>query len=416
MSHYCLSRIRAFATESEWKEIVVTLRDKCIEWSPDTYISDFKSDSQEIHCEDAWEARPLEDGYMLALSKLYPSVIFRYNAIYEADEDPVLTWFCNSEETKKESAEKIRTQAYKNAVERFITSSSVAAEGVHHRVEIMPDGRVDADGENIFGECNIYSWKNIKAISCGNNHTVGLTENGDLIACGSNANGQCNISNLPEKAVAVSCGRYHTAVLLNSGKVLVRGKLEEEASLNEKEKDLPQTLDSSHFPIITDLRLNKYIEGWEEMNEEAEHMSPGDELSLKEMKKGDKIFFEVFNADNKKIGRLYSEKSDSLLKIMKSLKASVNTIIPLSQRNTRARYADVTIRLDYISPIELQRAISGESNRTGTVIRAPIADWPVVTKIKSIYDSVIGVTAEGEILIDGYCPCTEKEIQKIFEL
>ena len=101
---------------------------------------------------------------------------------------------------------------------------------------------------------------------------------------------------------------------------------------------------------------------------------------------------------------------------MKSLKASVNTIIPLSQRNTRARYADVTIRLDYISPIELQRAISGESNRTGTVIRAPIADWPVVTKIKSIYDSVIGVTAEGEILIDGYCPCTEKEIQKIFEL
>lgn len=94
----------------------------------------------------------------------------------------------------------------------------------------MPDGRVAADGENRFGECNIFSWTNIKEISCGNWHTAGLKKDGTLVACESNSNGQCDVEDVIGKAV--SCGRHHTAVLLDNGKVVIMDKLEQEAQSN----------------------------------------------------------------------------------------------------------------------------------------------------------------------------------------
>ena len=156
---------------------------------------------------------------MEALSKSYPSALFHYVTDIEGEYRSPSTWFCNGDEGNKKDAENSRKQAYKAEVERFMSATANAADGIEHRVEIMPDGRVAADGENKFGECNIFAWANIKQISCGNWHTVGLKKDGTLVACGSNANGQCDVSDIPGRAVAVSCGRYHTAILLDNGHV-----------------------------------------------------------------------------------------------------------------------------------------------------------------------------------------------------
>ena len=166
---------------------------------------------------------------MRQLSRSYPSALFHYVTDIQGEDLSPSAWFCNGREGDQEEAESDRIRAYHQETERFLMAAAQAADGVDHRVELMPDGRVAADGENRFGECNIFKWKNIRAISCGNWHTVGLREDGTLVACGSNANGQCDVSDLEEKATAVSCGRYHTAILLESGKVIVRGALEQPA-------------------------------------------------------------------------------------------------------------------------------------------------------------------------------------------
>ena len=157
-------------------------------------------------------------------------------------------------------------------------------------MEIMPDGRVAADGDNMFGECDIFSWKDVRKVSCGNWHTAGLLGDGTLVACGSNANGQCDVSDLPCGVMDISCGRYHTAILLETGKVIVKGTLEQEAA-----------------------------EG----------------------------------------------------------------------------------------PSQKRREVPGQYERTA------VADWPAVTRILSVFDAVIGVTADGTVLADGYCPCTEKDIGRM---
>lgn len=231
MANYCWSKITAFATNSEWKEISTAFSNDRIDWSIGTEGPDCDDWNKEISCENKWSPTPWSEGKMVALSESYPSVQFYYHATYEGGERPNSAWFCNGDETNKKGAESSRKQAYIDEVQRFVSATQRVAEGIVHRVEIMPNGRVAADGENRFGECNIFLWTDIKQISCGNWHTVGLRKDGTVVACGSNANGQCEVNNLPEKAVSVSCGRYHTAILLASGRVIVKGHLEQETPI-----------------------------------------------------------------------------------------------------------------------------------------------------------------------------------------
>lgn len=412
MANYCWSTIVASATKSEWTEISKGFENNLIEWAIGTGGPDCNDWSQEITCENKWSPTPWNEGYMAKLSRSYPSVIFYYTAKYEGGERPDSVWFANGDEGKKKDAENRRRQAYKAEVERFVSATTSAADGIEHRVEIMPDGRVAADGENKFGECNIFSWSNVKQISCGNWHTVGLKKDGTLFACGSNANGQCDVSDIPGRAVAVSCGRYHTAILLDNGHVIIKGKLEQEAQAPNVQQESP--LSATDFPFVLDLSLNKDVTGWEKMNERIEHISAGDELTLKKVSKDGEVTFEVLNMHGETIGNLYFDRAKGLAKLLKNVKATVATVTPLSQRRKGSKYAAMTIRLDYVGGDN--KAEKKASTTLGDYEQTKVASWPAVTKIKSVFDAVIGVTSDGKMFVDGFCPCSEADLMRIMGL
>ena len=276
----------------------------------------------------------------------------------------------------------------------------------------MPNGRVAADGENRFGECNIFPWTNIKQISCGNWHTVGLKKDGTVVACGSNANGQCDISAIPGRAVAVSCGRYHTAILLDNGQVIIKGKLEQEAQTPNAKEGYP--LSVAEFPLVLDLGLNKNIAGWEKMNERIEHISAGDELTLRKVSKDGAVTLEVLNICGEKLGNLCFDRTKGLAKLLKNVKATVATVIPLSQRRKGSKYAIMTIRLDYEGGDN--KSEKKTSTTLGDYEQTRVASWPAVTKIKSVFDAVIGVTSDGKMFVDGFCPCSEADLMRIMKL
>ena len=411
MANYCSNNIAAGATNSEWKEISKAFENDLIDWPISMEGTDCNDWSKEISCTTKWSPTPWNEGKMGKLSESYPSVLFHYVTDIEGEYRSPSTWFCNGDEHNKREAESSRRQAYKAAVKRFTSATSQAAEGIYHRIEVMPDGRVAADGENRFGECNIFPWTNIKAVSCGNWHTVGLRNDGSVVACGSNANGQCDVSHLGEKATAISCGRYHTAILLASGKVVVHGNLEQEASAPAT-KEEPQ-LTASDFPMVVDMRLDKYISGWEKMNDRIETISAGDELTLKKISKDGEISFEVLNARGEKLGELWVAGSKSLAKLLKNIKVTANTVTPLSTRRKGSKYAAMTLRLDYSAAETNSKPSASAASMIGDYKQTKYTQWPPVVKIISIFDAVIGVTANGDFFVDGFCPCSEVDLIKI---
>ena len=410
MGHYCSTKITATATNSEWKEISTAINNHQIDWSclEKPYCGER---NKEFSFDNKGAPTPLYEGEMRTLSKSYPSVQFYYHVKYE-ESGSESGWYCNGDETDKKGVKASLSQAYKDEMQRFTSARPRAAEGIAHRIEIMPDGRVAADGENRFGECNIFSWSKITQISCGNWHTVGLRKDGTVVACGSNANGQCDVSYLPGRAVAVSCGRYHTAILLDSGKVIVRGHLEQEAT--SPNDNAEAALIPSDFPLIANLRLDKDVKGWEKMNDRIELMSVGDDLTLKKATQDGEIFFEVLNMHGEKIGNLWSEHAKSLAEMLNCVKATVNTVKPLSARRKGSKYAEMTIRLEYISSSK-DGSVKKDNTGKEAYTQTRISSWPVVTMIKSVFDAVIGVTETGEVFVDGFCPCSESDIRKIVD-
>ena len=272
----------------------------------------------------------------------------------------------------------------------------------------MPDGRVAADGKNEFVECNIFTWDNIKQISCGNWHTVGLKKDGSLVACGSNANGQCDVYDIPGRAVAVSCGRYHTAILLDNGRVVIKGNLEQEAQAPNVQEEPP--LSAADFPLVENLSLDKYVNGWEKMNERIEFISAGDELALKKISKDGEVSFEVLNMRGEKLGNLWTGRDKSLGRLLNNLTVTVDTVTPLSTRRKGSKYAAMTIKIDYKSNMG-KESKKRSPDTLGNYAQTKISSWPSITRIKSIFDAVIGVTNTGVLYIDGFCPCDEKEIR-----
>ena len=186
MANVCGNSITIEATNSERREIITGFNTEQIDW---WLVVPNNDGDREIFFESRWSPTPLYEGEMEDLSKMYPSALFFYK--WDSDTDKDAIWICSASEGDKRKAKKVRKRAYRGEKMRFAVSTNAVAAGVRHRVELMPDGRVAADGENRFGECNVLSWENIKEISCGNWHTVGLCQNGTVVACGSNANGQC---------------------------------------------------------------------------------------------------------------------------------------------------------------------------------------------------------------------------------
>ena len=416
MANFCENEIYIYATDSEKWEINTLFDNGQIDWPISE--EDEVCFGDDIRCITKWEPTPWIEGNMEELSKLYPSVIFHYVTDIEGEDESPSAWFCNGIESNKKNAEKNRRQVYKTEIKRFVSATPSAADGIKHRAEIMPDGRVAVDGENRFGECNIFDWKNIIQISCGNWHTVGLKKDGTVIACGSNANGQCDVSDIQGHAVAISCGRYHTAVLLENGRVIVKGKIEQEAPLScAMESSSPLSADS--FPLVEDVKLNKYIDGWEKMNERIEHISVGDELTLKKVSEDGEISFEVLNMHGEKVGHLcfdwpQSNLAKGLAAILNKIRVTVATVTPLSQKRKDSKYAAMSIRLEYMDG--RNKTPEKPFVEIGNYKQTKVTSWRSVTRIKSIFDAVVGITSDGELLVDGFCPCSQAILMKIMGL
>lgn len=279
MANYAFTDIEFVATESEKKEINSFLNNNVIPW-------DYGVTGESLSITSKWYSNI--DEYLPKLSKLFPTVIFKYEVSYEEDEtNSIQSFMINGKKVDYIDLKASRYLAYKQYMECFYKLTNIKAKGITHEVEIMPDGLVAAYGNNYVGECNIYDWQDIVKISCGNFHTVGLTKDKTVLATGANSNFECNLSNVKDKIIDISCGRYHTALLLESGKVIVKGN-------TEKEPEIFESLE------------------------------------------------ELGNYEN--------------------------------------------------TPVDL---------------------WPPVEKIISIFDAVVGVTSNGKMYINGFCPCTIEEIKKI---
>ena len=92
------------------------------------------------------------------------------------------------------------------------------------------------------------------------------------------------------------------------------------------------------------------------------------------------------------------------------------TNIPTSSSfaNKEEESAAMTIRLDYVGADN--KAEKKASTTLGDYEQTKVASWPAVTKIKSVFDAVIGVTSDGKMFVDGFCPCSEADLMRIMGL
>ena len=104
----------------------------------------------------------------------------------------------------------------------FSSFSVKVSAGGDHTVGLKADGTVMAVGDNVYGQCNVSSWRDIVAVSAGGHHTVSLKADGTVMAVGDNDVGQCNVSSWRD-IVAVSAGDYHTVGLKADGTVMAVG-------------------------------------------------------------------------------------------------------------------------------------------------------------------------------------------------
>ena len=103
------------------------------------------------------------------------------------------------------------------------TPEAVRISADYHSVAVTPEGRVLAAGPNEDGQCNVSSWRNIKAVTAGAFFTVGLRDDGRVVACGRNDHGQCEVRRW-RNMVAVSAGPLHTVGLRADGTVVATGQ------------------------------------------------------------------------------------------------------------------------------------------------------------------------------------------------
>lgn len=412
MANYCRNDIFLSATESEWNEIDFAFSHHRIDWDPTTDGVERYSRDKKLYFCTQWGPVSTYSGCLPDLSRLYPTVIFFYENETEGEYKVYSDWICNGICGHKAKSIKAMENACNVEVKRAFESRNDAAEGIRHRVEIMPDGRVAADGENRFGECNIFSWNSIVQVSCGNWHTVGLKNDGTIVSCGSNANGQCDVTDYQKKAIAVSCGRYHTAVLFSDGHVKVAGRLEQKVSIRPSDEEDPMPEDM--FPLVERITLNKSISGWKKMNQRIEKLSDGEELSLTFVENYVGCHMDVFNKAGEKLGEIQTANVIALSNTLEHLRAYATNVTPLAQRRKGAKYASMSVRFKFIDTGQQE---TKESEICPSDFKqTDVSEWENVVKIHSVFDAVIGITSEGTMLIDGYCPCDKSMLCELMGL
>ena len=103
--------------------------------------------------------------------------------------------------------------------------------GKMHTVGLKSDGTVVAtkytgDQNNYYGWSDVSGWKDIVSVSAGSFHTVGLKADGTVVAVGETQYGRCNVDDWKD-IVAVSAGGSHTVGLKADGTVVAVGDNDE---------------------------------------------------------------------------------------------------------------------------------------------------------------------------------------------
>lgn len=277
---------------------------------------------------------------------------------------------------------------------------------LHGQVAVKEYKTISTDVEDILGALDTADWANVESVSCGDHHTVALLSDGSLKATGLNANGECDVKAIADEVESVSCGRYHTAVLLKNGSVIIKGKTECHArGIDDSGRFSIEPVD---FPLVFDLIIKLKMPNYQEMNQLIENIKVGDKLII-ESKGKKKPIIEVLNSEHKKIGEMQTKNDNAISSMIDKISAEAAEVVPLSQKSKRSKFASMKVRLNYI----LSEEEKGDSTFTkGMYEQTPISEWPPVVKIKSLVDAVAGITADGQILVSGYCPCAIEEIKK----
>ena len=120
--------------------------------------------------------------------------------------------------------------------------------GQDHAVGLKSDGTVVACGMNASGECDVGSWRDIVAVSAGSYHTVGLKSDGTVVACGDNYKRQCNVSDWRD-IVAVSAGYRYTVGIKSDGTVVACGDNNERRWDVSAWRDIVAVSFGSHYVV-----------------------------------------------------------------------------------------------------------------------------------------------------------------------
>jgi alpha-tubulin suppressor-like RCC1 family protein len=127
--------------------------------------------------------------------------------------------------------------------ETKITSPSIAA-GYNHCVGLNSYGRVHAAGNNDFGQCNTYGWKNVIAIAAGKYFSAALLSDGAVVTAGTGGlSDSCIDTSGWEGITKIVAGDSFLAGVTAEKTVVVTGKTEYNG----------YTIDTSQFADIEDI-------------------------------------------------------------------------------------------------------------------------------------------------------------------
>lgn len=194
--------------------------------------------------------------------------------------------------------------------------------------------------------------------------------------------------------------------------MVVRGNLEQDA---DSWHETP--LLTSDFPRVLQLKLEKdSCDKPQKIRQLIEELAKGDtlRLSVHEGIVGSKTVI-VLNHNGKKLGSLsmsmYGKRNDrlhSFIRLMQGVKATVETIVPVSAKRKGAKYPDMDIRLEYVGQPKKPR----KQPPLGNYLQTEVCDWPPVCRILSVFDAVIGVTESGEVYYYGFSACTDQVLRQ----
>ena len=147
------------STISELNEIADALNNRRIQW--DRLASKLMICNREkCNCfsneEMGFSLETKYDGVMEEvenLSRVFPTAIIKCEDKFEDPSFPVtVSWYLNGVDCyRKSEAGKKRENAYFSEAARFISMDTNKSSGLHHQVELLPDGTVKAKGDNLFG-------------------------------------------------------------------------------------------------------------------------------------------------------------------------------------------------------------------------------------------------------------------------